>query len=245
MCTEHSTSRSPSTPANHRGQDRRGYVLFERSLVAQPARDNRHSPGCRVLLRQRIRGARRHRRPHWCAVRAAVLPLRSQVARGAAELNKQRVIHFLPPRAEMMAGTSFPRWVTTFEGLSPSDTCHTHTRSHSLLRLLGPLRLGRRRTPSSIKSNSRTLSCGGSETTTVPPFFHSTAFFFCADRSSWQTKLRQKMVATRVAFATATTALLSGVEYLRPPNGEPLVACTSYFGLFFVARNRHLPYSLG
>lgn len=37
------------------------------------------------------------------------------------------------------------------------------------------------------------------------------------------------MVATRVAFATATTALLSGVEYLRPPIGEPLVACTSYF----------------
>lgn len=134
----YSRSRSPSTPANHRGQDRRGYVLFERSLVAQPARDNRHSPGCGVLLRQGIRGARRHRRPHRCAVRAAVLPLRSQVARGAAELNKQRVIHFLPPRAEMMAGTSFPRWVTTFEGLSPSDTCHTHTRSHSHLRLLGP-----------------------------------------------------------------------------------------------------------
>lgn len=31
-------------------------------------------------------------------------------------------------------------------------------------------------------------------------------------------EVRHKMVAARVAFATATTALLSGVEYLRPPS---------------------------
>lgn len=49
------------------------------------------------------------------------------------------------------------------------------------------------------------------------------------------------MVAARVAFATATTALLSGVEYLRPLIGEALLYVHTYIRLPF-RETRNVPF---